>query len=214
MAEQEKTEPQVQVVETQDATPRFTPQQEAVIRQALQRESALKQREAELQRREAELQQRAAQSAAPKPAPKPQDALQQQLMQMQQELQSLRKREEAQTQEKQRVAAAQQLAETIAKDESFPVLRSGVDLNLHQMVLDEMEDHYATTGQELSPEKAMSNVEAWLAGLVEKGAAALGYVKADANSSTLTNQLSSQRTNLKGVDPMDFALHPEKYFKK
>lgn len=231
MSEQDTNgaEPQLQTVEATEAPakPQWNDSQQAAIRQLLQKESQMKQREAQLSE---ELKLAKMLRDDPKNALKlaghdmsklaqppkaSQDPTSDRLSQMEEQLRYFQQQEEQRRQQQHWSSLQSDIEQQLDKLDDFPVLKAGKELGLHQMAVDEIMDHYQKTGEVMDSREAVSNVEAWLAGMVERTAPSLGWTKnkaPDASPRTLTNQDSSLRTSGEGGPTNeDMLLYPEKY---
>lgn len=203
MEDQNNTpEPQLQQP-VEDATPKLPPEQEQLIRQLLQSQA----RENQLRQQVAQQPQAAPQNPAPKKAPSQSQQVLQQMQAMQQELAAMKQQREQEAEYAKWEQVSSQVADFVNGTEDFPGMKAGVELNVHQMARDEIEDHYRRTGEVMPLEKAASNVEAWLSRLVEQLAPAYGFARPQGSTTTLTNSDSSQKLG-SDIDPWEFAKNP------
>lgn len=211
-----------------ESKPQWSAEQQAAIRQLLQKESQMKAREqqlseelklAKLLREDPSNALRLAGHDPSKLAPqKPKqeaDPVTTRLAQMEEQLRYFQQQEEERRQAQHWSSLQSDIEKQIDSLEDFPVLKAGKDLGLHQMAVDEIQHHYQKTGEVMDSQEAVRNVEAWLAGMVEKVAPALGWTqskKPPEAPKTLTNQDSSIRTpGQSGPTTEEMLLYPEKY---
>lgn len=211
MEDNNQAEPQLQQVVTeqpQEATPKFDPKFENAVRQLLQQQSQLEQQKKQMS-------DPAAQQPAEEPKsrqPNQQQQMFQQMEQMQAELAQMRTQREQEAERSRWDQVSSEIADFVSSSEDFPALRAGTDLGLHQIARDAVEAHYRETGEVMPLEKAAGDVEAYLLGMVEKVAPALGYTKPQAPR-TITNADSSTLTP-GGVDMNEFVTNPFAFRKK